>query len=488
VNTRWLCLRFPLLALDICQRGLPPSDSADTPLAITDKQHIFQVSAAAQNKGVQEGMSLNSAWALSPSLNTVERQPLREQRAITYLANWAYQFTPAVSVGDHNVLFLEVGGSLRLFKGWEPLRAQINDDLERLGFHYQLGFAHTPKAAELLPYNAESSDEPERCLQALGTLPLTQLVASEHLSKNVLQKLQRVGIASLGELLDLPRASIGKRFGKTLLVFLQQLCGERPDPRPHLQLRPEFDSELHFLSGLSSFDMIRLPITQLLQELQQFLIQRQLSCRGFRWRFFHFDRQASVLDIELSRPQQRWDSFFKLSELKLEQINLDSAIESVQLYTDKLVTVEAESQSLFKELSNTALQDTNFLIDKLTSRLGPERLYRLQIQDENLPELQQSKTQASVTPPRQTQPPATKPNNPPPLWLCEPAQAIGLRQQSLYYQGPLELISAPKRFDSHWWQQRQQRDYFIARHAQGSHYWVYFDRGCRRWFLHGIYG
>ena len=490
VKPLWLNLRFPQLALNIAQRGLSPAQTKTTVIAVTEKQRIFQVSKHAEELGVQAGMSLSSAWAILPSLNTVEREPKREQRAITYLANWAYQFTPAVSHGGGHSLLLEVGGSLRLFQGLETLLQQLADGLRTLGFYYELGLAHTPAAAELLPYPQNSSSEPHECIQSLRAQPLAALTNNESFSETLQKKLQRVGITTLGELFDLPSASVAQRFGKNFVLYLQQLCGHSPDLRPSLTPKPEFESELHFLSGLSTINMIRLPLTQLLQELQQFLIQRQLACSSLRWRFFHYNQQASVLDINLSRPQQSWENFFKLSEIKLAQISLDSAVESVQLYTRQLSQACAENQGLFKELSSTHNQDTSILIDKLTSRLGPERLYKLQVYDENLPELQQKKMAASSKfrehPPFETD--INPHNTQTPLWLCEQAQALSLRNNKLQYQGELNIVSSAKRFDSHWWQQRQQRDYFIARHALGAHYWVYFDHFNQRWFLHGVYG
>jgi len=490
VKSLWLNLRFPKLALNIAQRGLSPAQAKITTIAIIEKQRIFQVSEHTELLGLQAGMSLSSAWALLPSLSTVEREPKREQRAMTYLANWAYQFTPSVSHGGDRNLLLEVGGSLRLFQGLEALLQQVADGLRNLGFCYELGLAHTPAAAELLPYHPSRSAEPQECIQALRAQPLATLTHNENFSKNLQKKLQRVGIATLGELFDLPKASIAQRFGKDFVLHLQQLCGHSPDLRPSLTPKPEFASELHFLTGLSTIDMIRLPLTQLLQELQEFLIQRQLACGNLRWRFFHYSQQASILDIDLSRPQQSWENFFKLSEIKLGQISLDSAVESVQLYTRQLSQARSENQGLFKELSDNQSQDASLLIDKLTSRLGAERLYKLQIHDENLPELQQKRVPAGSKCREQNS--MIEHMNPQhtqiPLWLCEQAQALSLRNNKLQYQGELDIVSSAKRFDSHWWQQRQQRDYFIARHAHGAHYWVYFDYINQRWFLQGIYG
>jgi len=484
MTSLYVCLRFPYLPLDITLRGHPEAEQQV--LAISEKQKILLATEPAERAGIQSGMNLSSAWALLPALKTVERQPPKEQRAMKHLANWAYQFTPAIQMGEHFTLILDIASSLRLFKGLDALLQQVEAGLQALGFRYCLGLASNPVAAELFSYSEQKSRPltHEATRSALEQLPLTQLLLSDGLSKDLLQKLNSVGFSDLGVLLAMPKASVGKRFGKGFVRYLQRLSGELIEPSTQLKLAPCFDSERHFLSGLSTIDMVRLPMTELLQELQTFLIQRQLFCQGLRWRFFHFDKQASLLDIALSQPQQRWENFFKLTELKLSQLSLDSAIESIQLYSNHLFEAEPESHSLFKELSQNSTRDANFLVDKLLTRLGHERLYRLDLHDENLPELQQKKIKAEYK--AAASAPTVQAKNTP-LWLCEPPQALSVRREQLHYQGPMSLVSAAQRMDSHWWQQRQQRDYFVAQHQQGSHYWVYYDHRAERWFLHGIY-
>ncbi len=506
----WLCLRFPRLSLDLVQRGAPQTSTA---IAIIDKQRVSLANDVARARGVAPGMTLASAYALDANLAALERQPARERRALQSLAHWAYQFTPAVCPQPPDSLLLEIGGSLRLFGGLSRLRQRIDSELAQRGFCYRGGLAHTPKAAQVFSLSHEKSVMPalatEDCrppffLRQLAPCPLAQLALTEQQR----QQIEGLGLTTIGELLALPRADLGKRFGQGLLTYLAQLTGERSDPQVNIEPPTRFDSEVHFLSGLSTIDMLKQPIQQLLAELHQFLSRRQLHCRCFHWRFFHIDKCARQLTIELARGQDNPHNFLDLTLLKLETLTLASAVETVRLSAHQLQPATADNHALFRELAGPGNGDPWFLLDKLRGRLGNESVFSLQLQDEHLPELQQVKVAPAPAPKghrvarRQQKKNArdaqrsieaekqhTHDQDPrQPLWLYEPPQPLRRCQQQLYFAGPLELISGPQRYDSHWWQARQQRDYFIARHQSGAHYWIYYDHHQQHWFVHGVFG
>lgn len=507
LNPLWLCLRFPQLPLDIVQRATRThGDQQTQAIALIDKQQVRLANGLATAAGISPGMTLTSAYALVPNLKVAEHQAERENNALHGLADWAYQFTPAVSLLPPDALLLEIAGSLRLFHGLTPLLQQIDSGLRQLGFHYQPALAHTPLAAEVFSRDASPLDihqlntatlDADYFWQQLQQTPLPQLPLAEKANQQekLQRQLQQLGLNSIGQLLALPRDELGQRFGTNFVTTLAKLTGEAADLRQTITPRTHFENELHFLSGLSTIAMLEQPVTQLLQELQQFLQRRQLHCRSFRWRFFHFDKQASHLSIELSRGQNNPENFLALTLLKMEQLTLASAVETVQLRADRLQSACTDSRNLFRELSGPDNQDPWFLLDKLRSRLGPEAIFCLQPRDENLPELQQHKTAPMPSPVKRAAPlsttsmaPAADHRPPRPLWLYDPPLPLRQRKKKLHFQGPLELIDGPQRIDSHWWQSRQQRDYFIARHHNGAHYWVYFDHGCGHWFVHGVFG
>ena len=64
-----------------------------------------------------------------------------------------------------------------------------------------------------------------------------------------------------------------------------------------------------------------------------------------------------------------------------------------------------------------------------------------------------------------------------------------LRQHrsQLYWKGALQLVYGPERIEDNWWQEPVSRDYYIAKGDGGLHYWVFYDRLNKSWFIQGIF-
>jgi len=70
-----------------------------------------------------------------------------------------------------------------------------------------------------------------------------------------------------------------------------------------------------------------------------------------------------------------------------------------------------------------------------------------------------------------------------PLWLLDAPKATQRRH--------LTLLRGPERIDVGWWTSANvyapaQRDYFVARHADGTQCWAFVDAN-GEWFIHGYF-
>jgi hypothetical protein len=74
-----------------------------------------------------------------------------------------------------------------------------------------------------------------------------------------------------------------------------------------------------------------------------------------------------------------------------------------------------------------------------------------------------------------------------PSWLLPVPQLIGFHPQKLYWDGKLTLVSQPERIEHQWWQKKIKRDYYVAQHASGIFYWVFYDHIKQRWFVQGVF-
>lgn len=490
----WLC--FYLHGLPIDQLGLNSSIAA-----IAEKQRIVFVSDPARAAGIQPDMRLATAYALQSDITIVERRPDREAEALEQLSQWAYQFTPTVQTYKHFSVVLEIGGSLFLFKGLKQLLRQIQEGLQQQGYRYSAGMAHTIEAAWLFSrYRADHKAPPplpeiddfnppsaEFWLKRLHPLPLTCLDIPE----KPLRQLHNMGFRKLGELMHLPQPELGRRFGKGLLDLLAAIGGKRVQAVADLKPPQAFTAHLDFPNGLSKIDELREPMQDLLSQLLHFLHKQQLYIQELEWQFFYFRKPADRLLIHTSPANNSLSALLTLTQLKLERLKLKEPVESLALNSQCFTAATPSSGDLFPELSHPSnqLKDYQRLLDKLLTRLGNEALSSLRLADEHLPELQQQGIPIGKDFIADLKPLAPAPadfSTPAqlPLWLA--AEAVSIADPTAQ-AGPIRLIYGPQRIDSHWWQERQQRDYYIAHHQSGSYCWVFQDRQSQRWFLQGWY-
>ena len=516
----WLCLRFANLPLEVFldppdkrSHGSPegrPRDSAIAPpMAVVDRHRIITCNQSAHDAGITPQITPATARALCDEIRIFTRQPEREAQTLRSLAYSCYRFTPLIDPLEPDCLLLEVGSSLRLFQGLNALLRQLHQLLRELGFSHEIGIAPTPRAAELMShtppavqkqlvsiFSSSDQEDHQQQLQSqtgisaysdiLHRFPLADLLCPNPLKK----QFRASGLQRLGELIQLPGDAIGKRFGAGFLNYLQQLTGNRPDPRPHLQLPAEFDDILQLNHGITSAEALAFPMKRLLSALCGYLQGRQLHCQQLNWHLQLLNGSSERLTIRFSRPQNQLDHFLSLSRLQLEKIRFYSPVDALRLQVTHLHQAQPVIGDLFGKHHHDQLFDpaaNSDLIDRLTSRLGPEAVSGVAATDSHIPE------QAGlVAPTGSGLLPLTEPDPDPrllrPLWLLPEPESICCDRGQLEWRGVLDLLQGPERVEGNWWQQPICRDYFIARHPGGAHYWVYQERASRRWFVHGVFG
>jgi protein ImuB len=300
-----------------------------------------------------------------------------------------------------------------------------------------------------------------------------------------------MGFSRLGDLFALPPHAIGRRFGQDFLHYLQQITGERPDPRQPIELANEFSSELFYIDGLENTQALLFPAKRLIGEFCHYLRYRQLHCRSFNWHFEQLKKRHHQLTIHLSRPQNNPANFLELTRIRLESLALEGAVHSIALSSNNFSAAIAENQSLLNLGADTGHEQDpappELLLDKLSARLGQAKLFGIAPEDEHVPELAWRTTQLPAA--GHGSLPAHRNTPPRPAWLLQHPAPLQQRARDLYWQGrQLTLLRGPERIDSHWWQaQAVRRDYFIARREGGGLYWIYREVIGRRWFVHGVF-
>lgn len=430
--------------------------------------------------------------------------------ALRALAWWALQFTPKVaSVGD--ALVLDVAASARLWGGVQALARHLQHDGGPAGgMRLALG---------------------ETSLLALGRLRLGQVAtpAADALPVSVLDAAQahletllRLGCERWGQLRSLPRGGLVRRFGADLLQALDRAYGAAPDTYAWLSLPDVFEASLELSHPVEEAQALLFGARRLLLQLQAWLAARQCAVLGLELAWL-MDRRRGVADRGslILRVRSASCDTTHLQRLLAEQLaheSLPAPAVSLQMRSLETVALSGQSRSLLPELAeagDSALQ----MVERLSARLGPERVLCWQPRADHRPQCMQAWTPALA----QARDDVVRALGPDvgalqrqggksrtagldaaawPSWLLAEPLALAVNQGQPMYHGLLELLSGPQRIEAAWWEGLDgaqpgpvRRDYFVAHSARAGLVWIFQDAAPDAtpglhpapWYLHGFF-
>lgn len=533
MNPLWLALSAPLLPIEIFLRGTeqahgapvgvahaaaPPDAAAPAdiaPLAVCEHQRILLANNAARALGVSAGIKQATALALAPSLRLLERNLAGEEQALRQLACWAGQFTPSVSLQPPQVseagtharasrgahpggLLLEIAPSLTLFGGLDALLSRVGTGAAALGFSVQMACAPTPSGAWLLALqrNGLRAMTPEQLAPVLASLPVELLPSARpHMAT-----LESIGARTLGDLHNLPRAGLARRFGKALLIELDQAFGRMPEPRRWFEAPERFDSRLELLAQIEVAEALLFAANRLILALTGWLSARHAAVRRVDLLGEHDDDSPTCVSLRLSDATRDPARLTGLLRERLASVRLPAPVHTIRLHCDEVVPLAASTDALFPSPAQTR-ESLNRLIERLQARLGPEHVQKLLLVADHRPEAA-SRTQpvGRHEAPSTRSAPVASPSPiatgalPRPLWLLSTPIALQERNNRPYWRGPLTLLAGPERIESGWWDcNLVQRDYFIAADESDMLLWIYRERlpdadSRQGWFVQGKFG
>ena len=226
------CVLIPRFELAIAAGG--PGALAGRALAIAPEGSsgpVGEVSGAAQAFGVRAGMALGEALARCPALELVAADPVAVaaawERALRALEGIGAGVEPA----RPGLACFALEGLRGLHGGDEPVLAAARRALDRPA---RLAAAPTRFCA----LAAALATRPRRTLIVRGAArehlapQAVGLLRSRPATEPLVGTLERLGIATLGELAALPRAALADRFGAAGIEAHRLACGEDDPPRP----------------------------------------------------------------------------------------------------------------------------------------------------------------------------------------------------------------------------------------------------------------
>lgn len=489
----WLAVHLPRLPLE----ALPLSLEALAPAGrcVVDQGQVLAADARAQAAGVQPGLGRATAAALAPQVLQCPRDPLRETGFVHGLALALSVLTPHVVVEPAGVL-LEVRGSLRLFGGVRKLWAEARRIAQSCGATPTLGLAPTAQAAQLLA----ACQAPRRRALAQATsqrllarLALPDALAVLHQPARVVDLLQAIGSRTLADVRALPRSGLQRRGAAGLLRTLDHAFGDAPDPRRWFEPPAQFCAEQELMHRADDASRLAHAAERLVHMLAGWLSRQWLAAHRLRLLLRHEPSRRGVPDaellIELGAPSRDAGHLMLLLRERLQRLTLAAPVYGLRLVLDEAQPCPGHEGSLLADDRQQA-QNVHALVDRLSARLGRERVQRLALYPDHRPERAQvaysatqgeairwSMAMAMGAPPR-------------PLWLLpQPVPLAEHQGRPWHGTQPLTLLTRAERIESGWFDGALVcRDYHLAEGPDHRLRWIYRERHPQMaWYLHGLF-
>ncbi len=520
--------------------------SPDAPVALTEEAThgptIVAVTDTAAERGARPGMRLTDARALDPGLQAVTADLAGDAALLARLALWAGRWSPLVEVDGDDGLRLDVSGVAHLFGGEAGLARDVERRFAAMGLTVRVAVAETAGAAWALARFASSPSplfgrgrlaEGERGEGLESTLaPLS--VAALRLPPGPTRTLERLGLKTIGQLAGVPRRSLARRFREAdnPLDALDRMLGRKAEPLTAAPFEPPPRALLRLAEPVDDPSAASQALDLLVPGLVEQLEARRLGARRLALSGYRVDGSVAVASVATALASREPKHLARLLADKVAALDPKFGFDGFALEASWCEPLGAAQDSLVEKPKDEA--EVAKLVDRLSVKLGAERVRRPQARESHLPE-RASGWRACVSSPgfpgegdrpkggggvlgRRKNPSTIRSsaNGPPPheivgrrpQRLLDTPEAIaviyatpeGLPRRFVWRRGVHDIarVEGPERISPEWWRERRSarlRDYYRVEDQAGRRFWIYREGlfgdgrgGTPIWYIHGLFG
>lgn len=478
-----------------------PLDDPRNPFALILKNSrgaavIHALNPAARRAGLRRGQTQADARAMIPHLLCQPADPAADARALTALACWAERWSPSVSVdpseGGLEGLFLDVTGAAHLFGGEAALLRQIRERLAGAGAPARVALGPTPGAAWALARwggDAAPIATEDDVRDRLAALPVEAL----RIQDRTLAQARRFGLKRIGDLYPMPRAGLARRFrndgGVDLVQRLDQALGHAGEALVPLRPPPRYRAWETWMEPVGDLEGVEARLPELAADLAGPLERDGQGARALTLTGFRSDGRTTALSVRMGRPGRDVGVWLRLfREAGLGRLELGFGLDALMLTADVVEPMVARQAALESEAEVRQSESLAALIDRLTARLGEDRVLTPEAEDSWIPERAEGLRPALGR--RVVADPGADGRRP--ILLLDPPEPIhdplfdlpdGAPARFTWRRAPRRVVRAegPERLAPEWWRaaRARTRDYYCLEDAEGGRYWV---------FREGLYG
>ncbi len=507
-SPRIVSVWFPDLAIErwrqrVSRERTLPGDDVLVVLARegTHGPVIHALSQAALARGLRPETRVVDAQAVHPDLHVEPADLPGDEALLGRLVHWARRWCPWTVPDVQDGLILDTTGSAHLFGGEAALMRDIRTRFAIQGLTAQLAMAPTRGAAQALARYGDSGVicGPEDVATRLAPLP----VASLRLEADMARLLDRLGLKTIGQLAAVPRTALMRRFSglekdRNPLILMDRAMGRLADT-----LSPPADPA-RWLARAALAEPVIDPVPHLqglAEALCADLARAEQGARRLRLTIYRIDGEWRAVEVGTAQATRDPAHILRLFNGKFEGVDPGFGFD--------LLTLEAlrtEPLSLVQDRLDGARDadgDVAALLDRLSARLGAQRISWPDWRESHVPE------RAETRRPAMSGPPAvplvlTRER---PIRILDPAEEITVlyavpegppaqfRWRRVAYRTTRH--EGPERIAPEWWQDKpgtRLRDYYKVEVQDGRRFWLYRQGlmhdgrgGDPLWFLHGFF-
>lgn len=490
---RLACVDVPYLALQILLKDEPAW--VEHPVAVVDDDRpqgiILEVNRLARDHKVLPGMRYAAGLSLARELRARVVSRDRVDEVVEELLDTLMQrFSPHVEPSDDEagVFWMRIEGLDRLFGSYDAWCAGMLEALRGFGVHVAVcaGFTRfgTYAIARAMRPGKRVMENPHAEDRVMRSVPLALL----EVDAGGRDKLAKLGVTRVGELLQLPPTGIRQRYGEQIEGLRKMAAGEAELPVSPVPWASEVHSDLDFAPAED--DVHRL-VFRLKGELHRHMLElaaRHSDLAELELLLDIEDGDGIEVSVRPASPTLEDSRVLELLRLKLETVTFTRGI--VRARMRSVPTRSRRPQlPLFGKTNARTLDDANHALARLRAEFGDEAVVRVKLGNSHLPEgrfvfepLDAMRTAEPRQAPRRLirrirERPTPLPRFDEeilPGWLVAGLDA-----------GPVVETWGPYELSGGWWSREAHRAYHFVRTRRGDLYWVFFDHRRKQWFLHG---
>jgi protein ImuB len=490
---RVLSIWLPQLPLDLRYRKDDPRVAECFAIIseIKNAWRLTHLSEAAMAAGLSAGLSLPDARAICPDLMTEPSDPVREAALLRALWRWADSLSPWIALDAPDGLFLDITGCAHLFGGEQAMAAHTRERLTDMQITSRIGIADTKGAAWALARFGQSDikiADAGKTAAALAPLPLEALRLPQKLSSDM----RRTGLKRVGQLMEIKRAELARRFGLSLTQSLSSCLGHSPDPVSPKAADPIYAARMTLPEPIG----LQADLLGVLERLSMSVCKRLAGdAKGARRYYLTVrcvDTGDHVLHIGFARPTHEQRAVLQQFAKPLDELKVEFGADWFRLEAAHVEPIQPFQISL--DQHKQAEDDTSKIISTLGNRLGFDRVRQFMPMQSHLPEREFIHVEAMDR--REPVSWTAAPRKRPVRLFKRPERLVTLEagrppkrfqwRQSVY---ATQEAKGPERLTAEWWHSDfgSVRDYWQVQTEDGPRLWLMTYPGTTEpdWFIAG---